>query len=159
MRSAATVTAMVFGMVLISSGALDPPRASQEATGEAKGKLVECRMTFNLKGWSAFYKTAKGNGTITCSNGQKARVTIQAKGGGLTFGKSEIIGGTGKFTGARNIDELFGAYVQSEAHAGAGKSADAQALTKGEVSLALHGTGRGVDIGFAFGKFTIDRAK
>ena len=116
-------------------------------------------MTFNLKGWSVFYKTAKGNGTITCSNGQKARVTIQAKGGGLTFGKSEIIGGTGRFTGARNIDELFGAYVQSEAHAGAGKSADAQALTKGEVSLALHGTGRGVDIGFAFGKFTIDRAR
>jgi hypothetical protein len=27
------------------------------------------------------------------------------------------------------------------------------------VSLALAGTGRGVDIGFAFGKFTIARAK
>jgi len=159
MRPGTTLTAMVFGIVLISSGALDHPLASQEATGEAKEKLAECTMTFNLKGWSVFYKTAKGNGTITCSNGQKARVTIQAKGGGLTFGKSEIIGGTGRFTGARNIDELFGAYVQSEAHAGAGKSADAQALTKGEVSLALHGTGRGVDIGFAFGKFTIDRAR
>ncbi len=159
MRSAATVTAMVFGMVLISSGAFDRPRASQEAAGGGKEKLVECRMTFNLKGWSAFYKTATGDGTITCSDGEKARVTIKAKGGGLTFGKSEIIGGTGKFTGARNIGELFGSYAQSEAHAGAGKSADAQALTKGEVSLALHGTGRGVDIGFAFGKFTIERAK
>ena len=159
MRPGATFTAMVFGIVLISSGARGHPLASQEATGGGKGKLVECRMTFNLKGWSAFYKTAKGDGTITCSDGQKARVTIKTKGGGLTFGKSEIIGGTGKFTGARNIGELFGSYAQSEAHAGAGKSADAQAMTKGEVSLALHGTGRGVDIGFAFGKFTIERAK
>ena len=74
-------------------------------------------------------------------------------------GKSEIVGGTGRFTGARSINELFGSYAQSEAHAGAGKSADAQALTKGEVSLALHGTGRGLDIGFAFGKFTIEKAK
>lgn len=125
----------------------------------ADTKLVECNMTFNHKGWSVFYKMATGDGTITCSNGQKARVRIRAKGGGITFGKSEIIGGTGKFTGARNISELFGSYAQSEAHAGAGKSADVQAMTKGNVSLALKGTGRGVDIGFAFGKFTIERAK
>lgn len=129
--------------------------AGDDSGGEPKGKLTECRMTFNLKGWSAFYKTSSGHGTITCDNGQKAKVTIKAKGGGLTFGKSDVIGGTGKFTGARDIGELFGAYAQSEAHAGAGKSADAQALTKGEISLALKGTGRGVDIGFSFGKFTI----
>ena len=130
-----------------------------EAKNEGAGKPVECKMTFNLRGWSAFYKTANGNGTITCSNGQKARVSIRAKGGGITFGKSDVIGGTGKFTGARSINELFGSYAQSEAHAGAGKSADAQAMTKGEVSLALAGTGHGIDIGFAFGKFTIQRTK
>lgn len=124
-----------------------------------EGKLVECKMTFSLSGWSAFYSTARGSGTITCSNGQTARVRIRTKGGGITFGKSEIIGGTGTFTGARSISELFGSYAQSEAHAGAGKSGDVQAMTKGEVSLALKGTGRGVDIGFAFGKFTIERAK
>src|SRR6266568_891850 len=133
--------------------------ARDEDESRGKGASVACRMTFNLKGWSAFYKTAKGDGTITCDNGQKARVRIKATGGGITFGKSEIVGGTGRFTGARSINELFGSYIQSEAHAGAGKSADAQALTKGEVSLALHGTGRGVDIGFSFGKFTIERAK
>jgi len=77
------------------------------------------------------------------------------EGGGITFGKSEIIGGTGRFSAAKSIQELLGSYVQSEAHAGAGKSAAAQALTKGEVSLTLVGTGRGVDVGFAFGKFTI----
>jgi hypothetical protein len=133
--------------------------ARDEDETQGKQTLVACRMTFNLKGWSAFYKTAKGDGTITCDNGQKAKVRIKATGGGITFGKSEIVGGTGRFTGVRRINELFGSYVQSEAHAGAGKSADAQALTKGEVSLALAGTGRGVDIGFAFGKFTIEKAK
>jgi len=122
-------------------------------------KLIDCEMKFDLKGWSAFYKTAKGNGTITCDNGQTARVALKTKGGGITFGKSEIIGGTGKFSGARSIDELFGSYAQSEAHAGAGKSAGVQAMTKGEVSLALKGTGRGVDLGFSFGKFTIKNAK
>ncbi len=121
-------------------------------------KLAECKMTYNLKGWSAFYKTATGGGTITCSNGQSARVTIRTEGGGITFGKSEIEG-TGLFTGARDISELFGSYAQAEAHAGAGKSGDAQAMTKGEVSLALSGTGRGIDIGIAFGQFTIERAK
>jgi len=140
---------------LAPSGVL--ARDEDETSGNEK--LATCRMTFNLKGWSAFYKTSKGDGTITCDNGQKAQVRIKATGGGITFGKSEIIGGTGRFTGARSINELFGSYVQSEAHAGAGKSADAQALTKGEVSLSLVGTGRGVDIGFAFGKFTIEKAK
>lgn len=122
------------------------------------GKLTDCQMTFTLKGWSAFYKTAKGEGTITCDNGQSAPVRIKTKGGGLTFGKSEILDGKGKFTGAKDIDELFGSYAQSEAHAGAGKSVGAQAMTKGEISLGLTGTGRGVDLGFSFGKFTISRA-
>ena len=30
-------------------------------------------------------------------------------------------------------------------------------MTKGEVSLALSGTGRGWDLGVAFGRFTIKR--
>ena len=60
-------------------------------------------------------------------------------------------------TSLKNIDEVFGSYANSEAHAGAVKSSDAQAMTKGEVSLALHGKGRGWDLGVAFGKFTISR--
>jgi len=132
-------------------------RPASAHDNDNSGKTVDCKMSFNLKGWSAFYKTSKGDGTITCDNGQSAKVRIRTKGGGITFGKSEIIDGTGKFSDVRNIDELFGSYVQSEAHAGAGKSVGAQALTKGEVSLVLAGKGRGVDIGFAFGKFTISR--
>ncbi len=51
----------------------------------------------------------------------------------------------------------FGTYVAAEAHAGAVKSSGAQVMTKGEVSLALSGTGRGFDLGVAFGAMTISR--
>ena len=149
----------------ILAGLLVLGLASPGVTGEEKQEKnqgsgagnVSCEMTFNMKGWSAFYKTSKGDGTIKCDNGQSAAVAIKAKGGGITFGKSEIVGGTGRFSKVRDISEVFGGYAQAQAHAGAGKSADASALTKGEVSLSLAGTGKGVDVGFAFGKFTIER--
>ena len=118
---------------------------------------VSCSMTFQMKGWSAFYKTASGTGTIRCSNGQSASVKLEAKGGGLTFGKSSIENGNGEFSGVTSIDEIFGSYAAAEAHAGAVKSSKASVMTKGEVSLALSGTGRGWDLGVAFGKLTISR--
>jgi hypothetical protein len=68
-----------------------------------------------------------------------------------------VIAGKGRFSKVSSINELLGGYAQSEAHAGAGKSADAQALTKGDIQLTLVGTGKGVDVGFAFGKFTIEK--
>jgi hypothetical protein len=119
---------------------------------------IDCEMTYTLKGWSAVYKTAKGEGKITCDNGQTLAVTLETKGGGVTFGKSEIKDGKGKFSKVSNINDLLGSYAVGEAHAGAVKSASAQALTKGNVSLALSGTGEGVDIGIDFGKFTISAA-
>ncbi len=121
----------------------------------AAGAKVDCEMTFTMKGWSAFYKTASGTGAIKCSNGQSMNVKLTAKGGGLTFGKSTIEDGRGKFSAVAGIDELLGSYASAEAHAGAVKSAKAQVMTKGEVSLALSGTGRGWDLGIAFGKLTI----
>ncbi|MGH8187726.1 MAG: hypothetical protein ACREUC_14285, partial [Steroidobacteraceae bacterium] len=102
-----------------------------------------------------FYKTASGSGTIKCSNGQSMNVKLSAKGGGLTVGKSTIENGHGEFSAVGNMSELLGSYVSAEAHAGAVKSAKAQVMTKGEVSLALSGTGRGWDLGIAFGKLTI----
>jgi hypothetical protein len=120
-------------------------------------KDLDCQMRFSLSGWSVFYKEASGEGTVTCSNGEKMRVTIEAKGGGLTFGKSEIHDGLGKFTEVYDIEDVLGSYASAGAHAGAAKSAEAQALTKGPVSLALSGKGTGWDIGVAFGKFTLRR--
>ncbi len=125
---------------------------------DAKGTTV-CNMDYNLKGWSAFYKTSSGSGTITCENGQTAKVKISAKGGGLTAGKSEVREGHGKFSEVSDIKELFGSYANAAAAAGAVKSSEAQALTKGEVSLALAGKGTGIELGVSFGKFTITRVR
>jgi len=118
---------------------------------------ANCHMDFNLKGWSVFYKTAEGNGRVTCSNGQHANVKINVTGGGLSFGKMEILDGKGKFSEVLNIDEIFGAYLAAEAHAGAVKSTQASVYTKGEISLAMTGSGRGINIGIDLGKLEISK--
>jgi hypothetical protein len=118
---------------------------------------LECQMRFSLAGWSAFYRTASGEGTVTCSNGQKLKVRIETRGGGVTFGKSEIRDGLGKFSEVYDIEQVLGSYATAGAHAGATRSAEAQVLTKGPVSLALSGKGSGWDLGVAFGNFTLCR--
>lgn len=140
--------ASVVALVLVS---VLTPAASVAAT--------KCTMRFRLSGWSAFYETAHGSGTITCNNRHSAVVSIRTTGGGLTFGKSKIVNGKGTFSEVGSISELFGSYATANVHAGVVASSDAQVLTKGTVSLALAGTGQGVDIGFDFGKFTIKRAR
>ena len=122
----------------------------------AQARDIDCKLSFDLAGWSVFYKTASGNGTVTCDNGQKLAVKISTKGGGITFGKSKIEDGTGKFAGVERINDVLGTYVSAEAHAGAVKSSKATAMTKGDVSLALAGTGKGFDIGIGFGKFVLE---
>lgn len=116
---------------------------------------IDCEMDFSMSGWSAFYKTASGSGTIHCNNGQKLKVKIQTKGGGITFGKQRIDNGRGKFSEVNTITDLLGTYATGGAHAGAVKSSAASVVTKGDVSLALAGTGEGIDIGIDFGKFVI----
>jgi hypothetical protein len=116
---------------------------------------ITCKLTFSTSGWSLFYKTAKGTGMVRCDNGQTQAVSISAKGGGLTVGKSKITDGFGEFANVHTISDVFGSYATGEAHAGAGSSAKAQVMTNGDVSLALAGKGEGWDLGVAFGKFTI----
>ncbi len=118
---------------------------------------IDCELRFDLSGWSVFYKTASGHGTITCDNGASIPVSIRAKGGGLTVGKSRISNGRGKFSGAYSLSDLIGTYGGAEVHAGAVRSSNAQVVTKGDISLALAGTGHGWDIGIGFGKFEIKR--
>ena len=123
----------------------------------ARGDATKCTMQYSLAGWSVVYSTARGNGTITCDNGQSAQVSLRAKGGGLTAGKSRISDGRGTFSEVADISELFGSYASAQAHAGMGDSSSAQVVTKGTVSLALSGTGKGIDLGVAFGEFVITR--
>ena len=138
--------------VLLGAGLLCSAAPSQAASD------VSCRMTFQLSGWSLFYKTASGTGTVSCSNGQSMHVRLRAKGGGLTFGKTRIAHGQGKFAGVENIQDVLGHYANAEAHAGVqDNAADAQVVTKGNVSLALSGKGSGWNLGVAFGAFIIER--
>jgi hypothetical protein len=139
------VLAMLFGFSAVVA-------AQDKAPATAK-----CHMKFNLKGWSVFYKTAEGSGRVICNNGEKANVKINLTGGGLTFGKMDILDGNGVFSEVIHIDEIFGAYLAAEAHAGVVKSVQASVYTKGEISLALSGTGRGMNIGVDFGKLEISK--
>ena len=144
--------------LLISAGAIATAHTAQTPDTEPNEKRLECELKFNLNGRPAFYETANGAGIITCNNGQRAKLNIRTSGGGTTFGDSEVVDGTGRFSDARTIDELFGSYVHSVVLARVSESAAVQVLTKGRISLVLSGTSRGMDFGFAFEKFTIEPA-
>ena len=134
-------------LVLVGFVALSAPAVAKEMTS--------CRMDFDLVSTAVFYKVGSGTGKVTCDNGQSAEVKIKFRGGGLTFGKDEIVGGKGRFTDVGDIADLFGGYATAEVSAGAQKSAAAQALWQGHVALSLTGVGKGVNVGFSFGKFKI----
>ena len=137
---------VLVGLVALSAPVLSPAVAKGETS---------CKLEFDLVSTAVFYKKGTGSGKVTCDNGQSAAVTIKFHGGGLTFGKDDIVGGRGHFSAVTDISELFGGYAVAEASAGAEKSATAQAMWKGDVSLSLTGSGEGVNVGFSFGKFKI----
>jgi hypothetical protein len=116
---------------------------------------LKCHLKFNLAGWSALYQHAEGSGHVVCDNGARAAVTISMVGGGLTAGKFRIDNGTGEISHVRGISDVFGDYVQAGASAGVVKSGTAQVLTKGTTSMALAGSGEGINLGIAVDKFTI----
>jgi hypothetical protein len=138
--------------LLLCAGAATALPAAPAHAAEAN---VKCHLKFSLSGWSILYKHAEGNGYVTCDNGQHAAVKISVVGGGLTAGKYRIDNGTGDITHVRGIRDVFGDYAQAGAEAGVVKSGTAQVLTKGTTSLALAGTGEGVNLGVSVGKFTI----
>ena len=131
--------------------------AASTLGGTAQAGTLDCKLKFTISGWAAFYKRSSGTGTVTCSNGQSMRVRLEARGGGPSVGKSTIKNGNGEFAGVNDIRDVLGSYASAEAQAGAVKAAKGQVVTKGEVSLALSGTGEGWEIGVAFGKFSIFR--
>jgi len=124
---------------------------------QPRAKKTSCTMRFDLKGWSAIYKTASGSGKITCDNGEKADVKLSAKGGGLTAGKYVIKGGRGKFSAVASIRELFGRYATAGTTMTTGMpvSADLQVVSKGKVTLGLAGASLGVNAGVSVGELTI----
>lgn len=145
-----------FGMaalVLACAGAMTALPVSNAQAAEAS---VKCDLAFNLSGWSLIYKHAEGHGTITCSNGQRANVKITVVGGGITAGKYHIDNGKGEISNVHSIHDVYGGYAQAGAEAGVVRSSTAQVLTKGTTSLALAGTGEGINLGVSVGRFTIE---
>lgn len=125
----------------------------------AEGPDLRCKLTYSLQGWSALYQRAEGKGTVSCADGSTMHILIAARGGGLTAGRWRIDEGTGTFSEVHRPAEVFGRYTQGGAQAGIVKSAGAQVLTKGTVSLALAGRGEGVDLGVAVGEVTLSPAQ
>lgn len=139
----------IAGLVGLSLAVDAPPAAGQ--------KRIDCELRYWLAGWSAIYKTAKGEGTIKCDNGQSMRVALTLRGGGITFGKTKINDGRGKFSEVSNINDLLGGYAEAGVEAGAVKATEAKVLTNGTATLALAGKGEGWNIGVSGAKFTIRR--
>ncbi|HJR10698.1 MAG TPA: hypothetical protein VJ823_04735 [Rhodanobacteraceae bacterium] len=152
------VTAILLAATAMAGYAFTPaPTGGQSSVAERGAPDLDCKLTFSMTGWSLIYKHADGVGRVTCENGQSMPVKISIKGGGLTAGKWHVDNGKGKFTDVHTIRDVLGHYAQGGAHAGMVKSAEAQVLTKGNVSLALAGHGEGIDLGIDVGAFTISR--
>ena len=135
----------------LGSAAVTPARAA--------GADLECKLSYNLSGWSLIYKHTTGTGVVKCNYGKSMPVRVTAKAVGLTAGKWHIDNGQGKFTDVHNIHEVLGAYAQASANAGLAKSGEAQVLSKGDISLALSGAGEGINLGVDIGQFKIEAAK
>jgi hypothetical protein len=123
-------------------------------SAEAKAP-IKCHLTFSMSGWSAIYQHAEGRGRVTCDNGQRSNVSISVHGGGLTAGKFHVTG-HGEITHVYSIKEVYGSYAQAGASASAGSGGTAQVLTKGDTSMALSGSGEGIDLGVAVDDFKIE---
>jgi hypothetical protein len=149
------LVAIVAAALLGTVGFAGAASAAQPASTQPD---MHCKLTFSLTGWSAIYERADGRGTVTCANGATMPVHIRVRGGGLTAGKWRINDGKGTFTDVFKINEVLGNYAQVAANAGVVKSGTAQVLSKGTVSLALAGTGQGINLGVSGAKFTISRA-
>ena len=141
--------------LVLAAGAL----AGMPATSaRAAAAPIKCHLTYSLAGWSAIYQHATGSGHISCDNGQRANVSLSIHGGGLTAGKFRV-SGHGEISNVYGIHDVFGSYAQAGASAGAVSSGTAQVLTKGTTSIALTGTGEGINLGVAIDKFDIEPVK
>jgi hypothetical protein len=118
---------------------------------------IDCKLHYDLTGWSLVYKHTTGRGVVRCNNGQSMDVRVSAKAVGLTAGKWHIDRGVGRFSDVHDIHDVLGRYLQASANAGLAKSGEAQVLSKGPVQLALAGGGEGVNLGVDIGAFTISR--
>jgi hypothetical protein len=156
-----SVLVLVAGTAIACAGAdAQTPEeidAGRDANPVAQTQSAEisCEMAFTMSGWSAIVSKSEGEGVVTCDNGQREAVSLEITGGGLTFGQTSIDEGKGVFSHVADIAEVFGSYAQAEVSAGAVDAVGAQAMTKGDVSLAITTKGSGWSLGVSGAKFSI----
>jgi hypothetical protein len=80
-------------------------------------------------------------------------VEIQARASGFKVGTPKVISGTGKFSSAHEIADVFGSYSEADDRSRVAHSR-AAAMTNGKVSLGL-ANGEGGELGVAVAGFTI----
>src|SRR5262245_64548090 len=110
-KSLVGLSLAVLMLLLVPSAVAADSKDKPKEDKPKEGSAMDCQMTYNLKGWSAVYKTAKGEGTITCANGETAKVKLSVHGGGITFGKTEVYDGKAKISGGRSIEDIYGSYA------------------------------------------------
>lgn len=132
---------------------------ASSALAEDETKYIECTMTFDLEGWAFIVGKAHGDGSIECSNGQKADVSLEVKEVGFSFAKEQFHDATGYFTRLTSVEDVVGRYAGSGASAAAGNAAGAAGFLKNgaKVSLALIGTGKGEGLGRSWSELTIKK--
>ena len=130
--------------------------AGSLAAGESRG--LDCDLSFTSKEWSFLYMRATGEGVVFCEDGSTMSVAIEAKGIGVTAGKWKITDGRGRFSHVDDIGEVLGTYLAVSGEIGLVRTGTTRLLSKGNVSLALAGSGKGVNVGVALGEFTISRS-
>ncbi|MGP1664611.1 MAG: hypothetical protein ACTS5I_01590, partial [Rhodanobacter sp.] len=95
-----------FGMAALVFACAGAMTALPATNAQAAEATVKCDLAFNLSGWSLIYKHAEGHGTITCNNGQSAKVKITVVGGGITAGKYHINDGKGEISKVHSISDV-----------------------------------------------------
>jgi hypothetical protein len=120
---------------------------------------LDCTLHFDMHGWSETRERAVGEGNITCTNGKTVEVRVEAYGPGVTSINSTFQDATGDFTEVSELNDLLGTYRGLVAPVGADRGAEVNVVTKGEVSVALAGAGKGWDLGVTMGRLDIHPAR
>lgn len=135
-------------------------RAEEKEKPKDETQYISCTLHFEAQGWAFFIGRGKGEGHVSCDNGQEADVVIKTSSAGIAFGEAKIDNGTGSFAYLSDIDEVFGRYESSSAGVAAGGTAMAGGLVKSgsKVKLGFYATGKGgAGISRNWGVVTIER--
>ena len=132
--------ALLAAVVLAGLLACEPASAADD---------LDCRLGLALANWLVTSQRGTGVGTLRCSNNDLMMVRIKVNGRGITRETLAIKSAHATFPPVRRIHDLLGTYVSGGARPDETEVANAQHLSKDEVSLTLSGR-EGWDRGITF---------